>query len=102
MPIGVLVPRSWDDVAAAIAIARELKVPVLPRGAGTSQCGQTVGAALAIDTTKYLRKILSVDAQARTASALHRPKANIASTKRLKPIQKASVGAMRLAQQCTG
>src|SRR4051812_1261117 len=67
MPIGVLVPRTWEDVAAAIAIARELNVPVLPRGAGTSQCGQTVGAALAIDTTKYLRKILSVDAQARTA-----------------------------------
>src|SRR3954465_2643528 len=67
MPIGGLVPKTWEDVAAAIAIARELKVPVLPRGAGTSQCGQTVGAALAIDTTKYLRKILSVDAQARTA-----------------------------------
>ncbi len=67
MPVGVLVPRTWEDVGAAIAIARELKVPVLPRGAGTSQCGQTVGAALAIDTTKYLRKILDVEPLARTA-----------------------------------
>ena len=45
-----------------------LKVPVLPRGAGTSQCGQTTGAALVIDTSKYLRRILDVDVMARTAS----------------------------------
>ena len=67
MPVGVLVQKTPRDVATAIDIARDLKVPVLPRGAGTSQCGQTVGAGLAIDTTKHLRRILSVDAQARTA-----------------------------------
>ncbi|MBV9549655.1 MAG: FAD-binding oxidoreductase, partial [Alphaproteobacteria bacterium] len=43
MPVGVLVAKTPGDVAAAIDIARDLKVPVLPRGAGTSQCGQTVG-----------------------------------------------------------
>jgi FAD/FMN-containing dehydrogenase/Fe-S oxidoreductase len=64
MPAGVFVPRTSEDVAAAIAIARELKVPVLARGAGTSQCGQTTGAALVIDTTKYLRRILEVNAAA--------------------------------------
>ncbi|HKQ09823.1 MAG TPA: FAD-binding protein, partial [Rhizomicrobium sp.] len=58
MPVGVFVPRSARDVATAIDIARDLKVPVLPRGAGTSQCGQTVGAALVIDNSKYLRAIL--------------------------------------------
>src|ERR1043166_2242064 len=42
MPVGVFVPRTDADVAAAIDIALDLKVPVLPRGAGTSQCGQTV------------------------------------------------------------
>jgi hypothetical protein len=67
MPAGVFVPRTAGDVAAAIAIARELKVPVLPRGGGTSQCGQTTGAALVIDDSKYLRRILNIDAQARTA-----------------------------------
>src|SRR5471032_2520106 len=67
MPLGVFVPRTQRDVATAIAIARELKVPVLPRGAGTSQCGQTTGAALVIDTSKYLRRILDVDVAARTA-----------------------------------
>ena len=44
-PIGVVVPRDDDDVAAAIAIAAEAGAPVLPRGAGTSQAGQTVNAA---------------------------------------------------------
>ncbi|HEX9490014.1 MAG TPA: FAD-binding protein, partial [Stellaceae bacterium] len=45
-PLGVVVPRDKEDVAAALAIAREEGVPVLPRGGGTSQCGQTVGRAL--------------------------------------------------------
>jgi FAD/FMN-containing dehydrogenase len=67
MPVGVFVPTDTNDVAAAIDIARELQVPVLPRGAGTSQCGQTVGEALVIDTSKHLRRVLDVDPQARTA-----------------------------------
>ena len=67
MPVGVFVPTTPDDVAAAIAIAREEQVSVLARGAGTSQCGQTTGAALVIDTSKYLRRVLSVDAEAATA-----------------------------------
>ena len=53
-PIGVVVPRDDDDVRAALAVARELDVPVLPRGAGISQCGQTVGAALVVDHSKSL------------------------------------------------
>jgi FAD/FMN-containing dehydrogenase/Fe-S oxidoreductase len=68
MPAGVFVPAHAEDVAAAIGIARELKVPLLPRGAGTSQCGQTVGAALVIDTSKHLRRVLDVNVEARTAS----------------------------------
>ncbi|GAC1342107.1 MAG: FAD-binding and (Fe-S)-binding domain-containing protein [Acetobacteraceae bacterium] len=66
-PVGVLVPRTMDDVATAIAIAREEGVPVLPRGGGTSQCGQTVNRALVIDCTKHLRRVLDVDAGGRTA-----------------------------------
>jgi FAD/FMN-containing dehydrogenase/Fe-S oxidoreductase len=67
MPVGVFVPRTARDVAVAIDIARDLKVPVLPRGAGTSQCGQTVGAAVVIDNSKYRRAILEVDAPNCTA-----------------------------------
>jgi len=66
-PVGVLVPRTTADVAATLAIAREFGVPVLPRGGGTSQCGQTVNRALVVDCTKHLRRVLEVDAGARTA-----------------------------------
>src|SRR5215831_11855075 len=67
MPLGVFVPKTERDVAAAIDIARDLRTPVLPRGAGTSQCGQTTNAALVIDHSKHLRKVVSVDPAARTA-----------------------------------
>ncbi len=67
MPVGVFVPTCEEDIATALQIARELEVPVLPRGGGTSQCGQTTGAALVIDNSKHFRKILSVDAEAGTA-----------------------------------
>ena len=53
-PIGVVVPRHKDDALCAIQIAAQHGVPVLPRGAGTSQAGQTVGEALVIDASKYL------------------------------------------------
>ena len=67
MPIGVLVPQTEADIRTALAIARELKVPVLARGGGTSQCGQTTGAALVIDTSKHFRRIVHVDAANRQA-----------------------------------
>ena len=66
-PVGVIVPETIDDVVAAMAIARDEGIPVLPRGGGTSQCGQTVNRALVIDCSKRLRRILHVDAEARTA-----------------------------------
>ncbi len=66
-PLGVIVPEEIGDVAAALAIAREEGVPVLPRGGGTSQCGQTVNRALVIDCSKHLRRILHIDPDARTA-----------------------------------
>ena len=67
MPVGVLVPTCEEDIHSALAIARDLKVPVRPRGAGTSQCGQTTGAALVIDHSKHFRKLLQVDAARRVA-----------------------------------
>lgn len=66
-PYGVLVPRSLDDVQAAMALCREAGIPVLARGGGTSQCGQTVNRALVLDCTKYLRGVVEVDAAARMA-----------------------------------
>ena len=66
-PVGVAVPQSEDDARIAIQIAADLGVPILARGAGTSQCGQTVGAALVIDNSKYLNRVLAFDGEARTA-----------------------------------
>ena len=66
-PIGVIVPETIDDVMAAMALARDEGVPVLARGGGTSQCGQTVNRALVIDCSKHLRRILRLDAEARVA-----------------------------------
>ncbi|MBI4292304.1 MAG: FAD-binding protein [Betaproteobacteria bacterium] len=66
-PVGVVVPKTGHDARLAIQIASEEGVPVLARGAGTSQCGQTVGAALVIDTSKYLNRLVEFDADRRLA-----------------------------------
>lgn len=68
MPVGVLVPKTERDIATAIDVARDLKVPVLARGGGTSQCGQTTGAALVIDNSKHFRRVLDLDLQGRTVT----------------------------------
>ncbi len=65
-PVGVVIPKTENDAQVALQIAREEGVAVLPRGGGTSQCGQTVGAALVIDSSKYLKEILSFDREAKT------------------------------------
>ncbi len=64
-PVGVLVPRTTTTCARRSTICRELGVPVLPRGAGSSQCGQTVGAALVIDHSKHLTGVDRVRPRAR-------------------------------------
>ncbi len=68
MPLGVVVPRSVDDVAATLAVARAHGVPVLARGGGTSQCGQTVNRALVLDFSKHLRNVIAIDPDRRTAT----------------------------------
>jgi FAD/FMN-containing dehydrogenase/Fe-S oxidoreductase len=68
MPLGVFVPRDAADVCVAMDICRDLGVPIVPRGGGTSQCGQTVGAGLVMDHSKHMRKIMAVDAEQRTAT----------------------------------
>ena len=65
-PVGVVVPKSIDDVKVALSIAREEGCSVLPRGGGTSQCGQTVNESLIIDTSKYLNTVLRIDAEERS------------------------------------
>ena len=63
-PIGVVCPKSEDDLDAALAIAREAGVSVLARGGGTSQAGQTVGRSLVLDCSRYLNGISEVEPDA--------------------------------------
>ena len=65
-PIGTVVPMSNADVERTINIAKDEGIPILPRGGGTSQCGQVLGEALIIDTSKQLNRILEFDAETKT------------------------------------
>lgn len=67
IPIGVVIPRTIEDIVTTLDLCREHGVPILPRGGGTSQNGQCVNVAVVIDTTKYLNRVLEVDPVARTA-----------------------------------
>lgn len=60
-PLGVLIPRTRADLVAGIQIAMEQRVPVIPRGSGTSLSGQSIGPGLVIDDSKYLSRILETD-----------------------------------------
>ena len=66
-PVGVVVPKTGEAARIALQIAVEEGIPVLPRGAGSSQCGQTVGAALVVDASKYLNRIVSIDKESAAA-----------------------------------
>lgn len=60
-PIGVVFPKHVKDVSAVFDVARTHGVPVLPRGGGTSQCGQTIGRAIVLDTNRHLTGIGEIE-----------------------------------------
>jgi FAD/FMN-containing dehydrogenase/Fe-S oxidoreductase len=62
-PIGVVFPRDAADVAAVVTTAGEFGLPVLPRGAGTSLAGQTVGRAIVMDLSRHMTRIIDIDAE---------------------------------------
>jgi FAD/FMN-containing dehydrogenase/Fe-S oxidoreductase len=61
VPIGVVVPRSIDDVVATVAAARRHGAPVLSRGGGTSLAGQCCNVAVVMDLSKYLHRVIKID-----------------------------------------
>ncbi len=67
-PVGVVVPQTEQDAITAFQIALDAGVPVVPRGGGTSQCGQTVGAGLVIDVSKHLNNVVAFEREARIVS----------------------------------
>ncbi|MEX2519223.1 MAG: FAD-binding and (Fe-S)-binding domain-containing protein [Paracoccaceae bacterium] len=64
VPRAVVVPKRWEDVEATLSFAREAGVPLLARGGGTSQSGQTVNDAIVVDFSKHLNRVLDYDAEA--------------------------------------
>jgi FAD/FMN-containing dehydrogenase/Fe-S oxidoreductase len=67
VPVGVVIPRHEGDVIAALSLARENAMPILARGGGTSLAGQACNAALVLDFSKYMNRVVAIDADARTA-----------------------------------
>ncbi len=67
VPIGVVIPRTEEDVIATVSACHERQVPILGRGCGTSLSGQTCNAAVVIDFSKYMNRILFLDFEAKRA-----------------------------------
>jgi FAD/FMN-containing dehydrogenase/Fe-S oxidoreductase len=62
-PLGVVFPKTDQDVIAAHTIAAQHGVPLLPRGAGSSLAGQTVGYALVMDLSRHMTRVTSINAE---------------------------------------
>src|SRR2546421_3492456 len=67
VPLGVVVPRTEDDILAAVRACRDFGIPITARGGGTSQAGQAIGAGIQLDCSKYLNRILEINAAERWA-----------------------------------
>src|SRR5262245_15611509 len=64
-PLGVVIPRTPDDLTSVVQIAVETGTPIVPRGGGTSLSGQSIGPGIVIDCSKYLNRIGAIDISAR-------------------------------------
>src|SRR3954454_12402206 len=62
-PIGVVIPRDRDDVIATVAACRKFGAPITCRGGGTSLAGQCCNVAVIIDFTKYMNRVIEIDAE---------------------------------------
>lgn len=66
-PMGVVFPRTLDELCAAVSIAADYQVPLLARGAGSSLAGQAVGNALVVDCSRHLNSIIEINPAEKTA-----------------------------------
>ncbi|MFC9313644.1 FAD-binding and (Fe-S)-binding domain-containing protein [Streptomyces nigra] len=67
VPLGVVAPMDADDIAAALAVCRDHRVPVVARGGGTSIAGQATGTGVVLDFTRHMDQLVSLDPETRTA-----------------------------------
>jgi len=66
-PLGVAIPKTQDDLQSTVELAAKYRVPILPRGAGSSLGGQAIGEALILDCSRYLDSIIEIDSESHTA-----------------------------------
>src|SRR5438132_1526025 len=66
-PLGVVIPRTVEDIHITIQIATEMRVPITARGGGTSLSGQSIGPGIVLDCSKYLNKVVAIDPAERVA-----------------------------------
>jgi len=66
-PLGAAIPQSQDDLQAAVELAAKYKIPILPRGSGSSLAGQAIGEALILDCSRHLDAILEINPEGRYA-----------------------------------
>jgi len=66
-PVGVVIPRTVDDIQTTVQVAREMRIPITARGGGTSLSGQSIGPGIVLDCSKYLNKVLDIDPVQRVA-----------------------------------
>ncbi|HEX4155441.1 MAG TPA: FAD-linked oxidase C-terminal domain-containing protein [Acidobacteriaceae bacterium] len=67
VPIGAVIPRTLEDVIETVAVCREYGIPIFGRGAGTSLAGQTCNAAVVLDFSKYVNRLLELNPKERYA-----------------------------------
>ena len=60
-PLGVVLPRTQDDLQSVVELAAKYRVPILPRGSGSSLAGQAIGEALILDFSRWLDDIINID-----------------------------------------
>ena len=66
-PLGVVLPRTQDDLHSVVELAAKYRVPILPRGSGSSLAGQAIGEALILDCSRWLDRIIDIDPDSKTA-----------------------------------
>lgn len=79
-PLGVAIPKTHDDLQSAVELAAKYKIPILPRGSGSSIAGQAIGEALILDCSKYLDQIIEIHPE--THSAIVEPGVVLATLNR--------------------
>jgi FAD/FMN-containing dehydrogenase/Fe-S oxidoreductase len=67
LPLGLVIPKSRQDIVHIVEICHRFRCPITMRGGGTSQAGQAIGEGLLVDTSKYYNHVLEVNTEERWA-----------------------------------